>query len=137
MAGARVGWGYFPPEIAAELRKLFNPNNISIPSQAAATAAMRDQAHMQNVVARTVELRDRFAEACRAVGLFVPDSHTNFVLLRFASEKEARNADTALRDGNLLMRGMAGYGLSDCLRATICAQPIMERCQTVLKGVLK
>ncbi|WP_170464876.1 pyridoxal phosphate-dependent aminotransferase [Ruegeria arenilitoris] len=137
LAGARVGWGYFPAEIASELRKLLNPNNISIAAQAAASAAMRDQPHMKDVVSRTAKIRDRFAQDCRALGLAVPESHTNFVLLRFASVEDAKRADAALRADNLLMRGMGGYGLSDCLRATICQAPIMNRCLTALKGVLR
>ncbi|WP_170559711.1 pyridoxal phosphate-dependent aminotransferase [Ruegeria atlantica] len=136
LAAARAGWGYFPSEIATELRKLLNPNNISIASQAAAAAAIRDQAHMQDVVARTGEIRDRYAEECRALGLTVPQSHTNFVLLRFASTQEAQRADLALRADNLLMRGMGGYGLSDCLRATICEEAVMDRCLLALKGAL-
>ncbi|WP_164660600.1 histidinol-phosphate transaminase [Tropicibacter sp. Alg240-R139] len=136
MAGARVGWGYFPPAIAAEVRKLLNPNNISIAAQAAAAAAMRDQDHMRDVVARTAAIRDRFADDCRAMGLSVPQSHTNFVLLRFASDEQAQRADQALRVENLLMRGMGGYGLSDCLRATICTPEIMDRARDVLKGVM-
>ncbi len=136
LAGARAGWGYFPPEIAREVRKLLNPNNISIPSQAMAAAAMRDQAHMRNVVAKTAALRDGFAGDCRALGLEVPQSHTNFVLIRFASAEQAQAADAALRMEKLLMRGMGGYGLQDCLRATICSQPVMDRALAVLKGVL-
>lgn len=137
LAGARAGWGYFPPEIAGEVRKLLNPNNISIPSQAMAAAAMRDQAHMRDVVAQTAAIRDTFAEDCRALGLVVPQSHTNFVLIRFASASQARAADAALRAEKLLMRGMGGYGLGDCLRATICSQPVMDRALAVLKGVVK
>ncbi|SLN63425.1 Histidinol-phosphate aminotransferase 2 [Falsiruegeria litorea R37] len=137
LAGARVGWGYFPAKIGAEVRKLLNPNNVSIPSQAAAAAAVRDQVHMRDVVARTAEIRDRFADDCRAMGLHLPQSHTNFVLLRFASPEQAQAADQALRAENLLMRGMGGYGLSDCLRATICAPEVMDRARDVLKGALK
>jgi histidinol-phosphate aminotransferase len=136
LAGARVGWGYFPPAIANEVRKLLNPNNISIASQAAAAAAIRDQDHMRDVVAKTAAIRDRFASDCRAMGLHVPHSHTNFVLLRFASTVQAQAADQALRAQNLLMRGMGGYGLSDCLRATICEAQVMDRAREVLKGVL-
>ena len=136
LAGARAGWGYFPPEIAGEVRKLLNPNNISIPSQAIAAAAMRDQAHMRGVVAKTAAIRDGFAEGCRALGLTVPQSHTNFVLMRFASTEQAQTADAALREKKLLMCGMGGYGLSDCLRATICSQDVMDRALAVLKGVL-
>ncbi len=136
LASARVGWGYFPPDIAGEVRKLLNPNNISSASQAAATEAMRDQSHMRDVVGQTAALRDKFVQDCRALGLTVPDSHTNFVLLRFASTRDAQAADAALRNENLLMRGMAGYGLPDCLRATICAPETMDKALSVLKGVL-
>ncbi|NSY40238.1 histidinol-phosphate transaminase [Leisingera sp. ANG59] len=136
LAGARAGWGYFPPEIAGEVRKLLNPNNISIPSQAMAAAAMRDQAHMLDVVAQTAAIRDGFAGGCRALGLTVPQSHTNFVLICFASPEQAQAADAALREQQLLMRGMGGYGLGDCLRATICSQDVMDRALAVLKGVL-
>ncbi|WP_171229393.1 histidinol-phosphate transaminase [Ruegeria sp. HKCCA4008] len=136
LAGARAGWGCFPSEISGEVRKLLNPNNIAIASQAAAAAAMRDQAHMRNVVARTAEIRDRFAQECRELGLSVPESHTNFVLIRFASTAQAQRADTALRAERLMMRGMDGYGLSDCLRATICAPEVMDKARDILKGAL-
>lgn len=136
LAAARAGWGYFPAAIAGEMRKLLNPNNISSASQAAAAAAMRDQAHMRDVVAQTAAIRDQFAQDCRALGLRVPESHTNFVLIRFASTEQAQQVDAALRAENLLMRGMGGYGLSDCLRATICAPDVMAKARDVLKGVL-
>ena len=135
LAGARAGWGVFPPAIAGEVRKLLNPNNVSIASQAMATAAMRDQDHMQDIVAKTAAIRDRFAEDCRVLGLEVAPSHTNFVLIRFASVDAAQKADAALRAAGLLMRGMGGYGLGDCLRATICRDEIMDRCLNVLKEV--
>jgi histidinol-phosphate aminotransferase len=137
LAGARAGWGCFPPAIAGEVRKLLNPNNISIPSQAMAAAAMRDQAHMRDVTAKTAAIRDRFAEGVRALGLIVPQSHTNFVLMRFADADQAARADAALRENGLLMRGMGGYGLSDSLRATICSGDVMDRALAVLKGVLE
>ncbi|MEO1108174.1 MAG: histidinol-phosphate transaminase [Pseudomonadota bacterium] len=133
LAGARVGWGVFPSEIASEVRKVLNPNNVSIPSQAMATAAMRDKAHMRETINQTAAIRDRFANKCRALGLTVPHSHTNFVLIRFADVETARKADHALRAEGLLMRRMGGYGLGDCLRATICPQEIMDRCLAVLR----
>ncbi|NOD88087.1 MULTISPECIES: histidinol-phosphate transaminase [unclassified Ruegeria] len=135
LAGARVGWGLFPDAIAGEVRKLLNPNNVSIPSQAMATAAMRDQDHMLDTVSKTAAIRDQFANGCRALGLTVAPSHTNFVLIRFADVEMAQKADAALRAQGLLMRGMGGYGLGDCLRATICEEPVMDRCLTVLKEV--
>jgi histidinol-phosphate/aromatic aminotransferase/cobyric acid decarboxylase-like protein len=102
-----------------------------------ATAAMRDQPHMRSIVHRTIEIRERFSEDCRTLGLTVPKSHTNFVLIRFASAELAADADKRLRAHKLALRKMGPYGLADCLRATICEQNIMDRCLKVLKEVLQ
>ena len=60
LAGARVGWGHFPAPIAAEIRKLLNPNNVSAPSQAAAIAAVQDQDYMRETCDLTARTRDAF-----------------------------------------------------------------------------
>jgi len=133
LAGARVGWGYFPPDVAVEMRKLLNPNNISAVSQAMATAAMDDQQYMQKVVAQTSDIRDKFARDLRELGIQVPPSYTNFVLLRFETAEMAGQVDQALRAQGLMMRAMGGYGLPHCLRATICAPDVMERALSVLR----
>ena len=136
LAGARVGWGVFPPAIAENVRKLLNPNNIPDVSQAMAAAAFADQAYMRNLVVRTAEIRDAFIADCRAMGLTVQDGHTNFALLQLADKDTATRIDAALRSENLLLRGMSGYGLGHCLRATICDRPIMDRVVDVLKKEL-
>lgn len=132
-AGLRVGWGVFPPAVASEMRKILNPNNISGVSQAAAAAAMRDQAYMHQTVRDTAAIRDRFAERMRGVGLGVPDSRTNFCLLVFDSPESALAADNALRTDGIAMRGMGGYGLAQCLRATIADGAIMQRAAQCLE----
>jgi len=137
LAGIRVGWGYFPMDVATQIRKVLSPNNISVPAQVMATAAMRDQTHMRSIVHRTIDIRERFAHECRALGLAVPESHANFVLIRFPSAEIAAEADRQLRVNKLALRGMGPYGLADCLRATICEQSIMDRCLKVLKEVLQ
>ncbi|WP_299951352.1 histidinol-phosphate transaminase [uncultured Ruegeria sp.] len=136
LAGARVGWGYFPHGTAAEIRKILIPNNIPAPSQAMADAAMLDQKHMAEIIQKTTVIRDRFAADCRKLGLDVPQSHTNFVLLRFATAQQMQVADNALRADGLMMRPMGGYWLHNCLHATICSDEIMRNALAVLKGVL-
>lgn len=135
LAGARVGWGYFPTEVVAQVRKLLNPNNVSLVSQAAAVAAMRDQVSMRATVKETARIRQVFASGLRRLGLAVPESRTNFVLIGFTSATEAVAADAALRRKGLLLRGMAGYGLPQCLRATIGEEAVMLRCLAVLEDL--
>lgn len=134
LAGARVGWGLFPPEIAAEVRKLLNPNNISLVSQAMAAAALRDQAYMRDVVRQTAERRDSVSRRLRNAGYDVPKSATNFLLVRFPDATKASEAEAALRSNGLILRGMGGYGLPDCLRATVGSAEAMEKLVETLEA---
>lgn len=127
LAGARVGWGLFPAAIARDVRKLLNPNNVSGISQAMACAAMLDQAYMRHVVTETAKRRMDFASQLEISGFTCPESHTNFVLIPFSDASAADRADARLRDHGLLLRGMAGYGLPHCLRATIGQAGDMNR----------
>lgn len=126
LAGMRVGWGLFPPGIARELRKLLNPNNVAIAGQVAATAAMRDQAYMRATCEETAHSRDAFAARAGALGLDVPESFTNFTLIRFPDAEAAHRANTALRAEGILLRPQGGAGLPDCLRATAGVANDME-----------
>jgi len=135
LAGMRVGWGLFPPTILAELRKVMTPNSVTVASQAAAAAAMRDQPYMQMVRTKTAARRDRFAGAMRQLGYTVPESYTNFVLIRFASAEVASAADAALRAAGVLTRGIGSYGLPDCLRVTVGTDDEMDRARDVLAAL--
>ncbi|MDD9908194.1 MAG: histidinol-phosphate transaminase [Ahrensia sp.] len=137
LAGARVGWGCFPRQTAQHLRKVLNPNNVSVVSQAMATAAMRDQKHMRQIVKKTAQIRDGFAQTARKLGITVRNSNTNFLLLQFDDPATADRVDQALRQNGLLLRAMGGYGLPDCLRITIGEQSIMNRVSDVLKEAMR
>ena len=137
LAGARVGWGLFPAAIAAEVRKLLNPNNVSAMSQAAAAAALRDQAYMRETCAMTAGIRDAFCVALREMGLLVPKSFTNFALIRFPSTDAAQDVDRALRGEGVFLRAQGGAGLPECLRATVGVADDMALAVEVLKDVSK
>ena len=119
LAGMRVGWGLFPSDIAGHVRKLLNPNNVALAGQLAALAAVRDQKYMRETCALTARIRDGFISRMRALGLQVPDSFTNFALMRFASAEQAASCDAHLRSEGVFLRAQAGAGLPDCLRATV------------------
>ena len=134
LAGARVGWGLMAPALSAELRKLLNSNQVTTVSLAMAVAAVEDQDYMRRTVART----GRFASVCRGAAgsrLQVPQSHTNFVLVRFADAVEAEAADAALRRAGIVVRSVAGYGLGDCLRITVGPPETMDDTVRVLAAL--
>ncbi len=132
LAGMRVGWGVFPPAIAAEVRKVLNPNNVSAVAQAACAAAMADQSWMRETCHVTAERRHRFAGGVRQLGLSVLESYTNFILINFACREAAMAADDTLKAEGVFMRSMAGYGLPASLRATIGTEDDMQLALEVL-----
>lgn len=132
LAGQRIGWGLFPPAIGAEVRKLQNSNNVTIVGLAMATAALADQAYMRQTIDRTAALRDRFRAELVKAGYAVPESRTNFVMIPFADQAAARRADAELRKAGIIMRGLGGYRLAHCLRATIAPEEVMQRALGIL-----
>ncbi|MGC3939834.1 pyridoxal phosphate-dependent aminotransferase [Roseobacter sp. EG26] len=135
LAAMRIGWGYFGPPICAHLRKVLNPNNINSASQAAATAAVLDDAYMRETTRLTSEIRDRFQVSLMQLGYAPPPSCANFILIPFASAEKAAFAQQRLYDGGFILRGMSGYGLPDCLRATISSEHHMQGVINILKSL--
>lgn len=132
LAGMRVGWAYAPVGVVTELRKLLNPNNISNVALQMATAAMKDQQYLQQVVTGTSKLRDDLREKLQQAGMSLPESHTNFLLLPTANESAASTLDNKLKNGGFIARAMSGYGLGNCLRLTIGTNENMQQVSRVL-----
>lgn len=126
LAGLRVGWGLFPPIIAAEIRKVLNPNNIAAPSQIAALAALNDQAYMRETCGLTAALRDQTIKELRDAGFAVRQSFTNFILIEFANSREAGAAERNLRAEGIFLRRQTGAELSHALRMTIGPAPAVQ-----------
>ncbi len=57
----------------------------------------------------------------RKTGLRVDDSAANFVLIHFPPDggKTAAKADAFLSQNGIILRGVASYGLPNCLRMTV------------------
>lgn len=119
LAGLRVGWGVFPTDVSQQLRKVMNPNNVSIASQAAALAAARDQTYMQETCVMTKDLRDKALIDLQSLGFDVLQSYTNFLLIMMPDPSSATNAERYLRSQGFLLRGQSGAGLPHALRMTI------------------
>ncbi len=137
LAGLRVGWGVFPAMIAEQIRKVMNPSNISLAGQAAAKAALEDQCYMQDTCVMTANLRDDFIIRLRRAGYDLPDSFTNFVLIRLKDAEEAKSLDLALRKEGLVLRAQGGAGLPNCLRVTVGVADDLDMAADVLEHWIK
>ena len=121
MAGLRLGWGYFPPEVADVIHSIKPPFGVNASAVAAGIAAVKDIAFQE----RSREHNRVWSEWTRArfeeLGLETLPSVTNFMMVRFPVE-DGRNADAAhayLAERGILVREMRAYGAPRYLRISI------------------
>jgi len=120
LAAVRLGWLYGPAAVVDVLHRVRGPFNVNALAQAAGLAALDDPAWAEKARAHNDYWVPEMTRALTALGLIVPPSVGNFVLVRFpGGAEEASAANAFLTRRGILLRGMAGYGLADSLRATI------------------
>jgi len=120
LAGLRLGWLFAPAAICDVLNRIRGPFNTSTVQQQVGAAAVRDRDHFWKAVAHNTKWLPWITEEIRKTGLRVDDSAANFVLIHFPNgEKNAQAADAYLMKHGVILRGVASYGLPDCLRMTV------------------
>jgi histidinol-phosphate aminotransferase len=120
LAGLRVGWCVGAPEIVEAMRRLRASFPITVPSIAAAVAALGDTRHFEQSVAAIRQTREAVIARLLAHGWRIPDSHGNFFLVRFEGNPpmDYEAAQTALVAGNVLVRPLNIQGGEQVLRVT-------------------
>lgn len=119
LAGLRVGYLYAPPAIIDPVNRIRDVFNVTAPSQAAARAALADDAHLKKVLRHNARELDRVGHFLRTKGLKVSPSGANFLLVHFQGADQATRADAHLREHGIIVRPVGGYGLPQCLRVTM------------------
>ncbi len=121
LAGLRLGWAYASAEVVDVLNRMRGPFNVTAPTLAAGVAAIEDRDHAARSRDHNAQWLEWFRQETAALGLDPRPSAGNFVLLRFPGQNglDAVTALAWLKERGILVRGMAAYGLPDCLRVTI------------------
>lgn len=116
LAGLRVGYGVAQPEVGALLNRVRLPFNVTAVAQAAAVAALRDTAFVQQSYEANRAGLQVLGDGLRALGLGVVPSFGNFIL--FHVGPAARVYEALLARG-VIVRPVAGYGLPEWLRVSV------------------
>jgi len=122
LAGERVGWGTAAPAVIDVLNRIRGPFNLSNSAQAAALAAVEDQAFVTHSREHNAAERKRFVAAIEAMGnhgIRAVPSEANFVLLLFAGKLTGEAAYNGLAERGTITRWLPGQGLPHGLRITI------------------
>jgi histidinol-phosphate aminotransferase len=83
LAANRVGYAIGPKHVVGYLNRVRAPFNVGTLGQAAARAALTDQAYVDDYVKMNAEQRARLTEELTALGLKVAPSQANFVFVDF------------------------------------------------------
>ena len=132
LAGLRVGYAVGPARLIDYMNRVRAPFNVTLPAQAAAVAALDDQAHVeQSRIANTAE-RARLSRELEGLGLSVAPSQANFVLVDVG--RPARVVYDRLLERGVIVRPFGNLPTS--LRVTCGLPHEDDRFLTALKEVL-
>lgn len=134
LAALRIGWAYCPPDVVEVLNRIRGVFPVSRAAQAAAIAALADTEHTVAAKAYNHRWRRWLTKALRQIGLRVTPSVGNFVLVHFDNAEHSLAADRYLRSQGIILRPVAGYGLPECLRASIGLKKENEQLVAVLRS---
>ncbi len=122
LAGERVGWATGAPALIGALNRIRGPFNVTVGAQAAAVAALADQAFVVASREHNSAVRARFVAALEALGnhgIRPLPSEANFVLVLFNGALTAEAALAGLAERGFAVRHLPGQGLPQGLRITI------------------
>jgi len=124
LAGLRVGYALAPPEGINLLHRVRQPFNVNAMAQAAALAALKDDAFVE--LTRTT-IQQGMRQVCSLfdrLGLSYIPSVTNFVLVKVGN---GRKVFEALQKRRVIVRPVDVYQLPEYVRITIGTQAENER----------
>jgi histidinol-phosphate aminotransferase len=132
LAGLRIGYAIGPARLIDYMNRVRAPFNASVPAQAAAVAALDDQAHLVESRALNGMERARLSEELEELGLSVAPSQANFVLVDVG--RPARPVYEALLRHGVIVRPFGNLPTS--LRVTAGLPRENDRFLDALRKVL-
>jgi histidinol-phosphate aminotransferase len=116
LAGLRVGYGLAQQELTDLMNRVRQPFNVNTVAQAAAVAALADDAFLARSYELNLRGMQQLTAAFEALGLEYVPSVGNFVLVKVGPA--ARVYQELLKRG-VIVRPVANYGLPEWLRITV------------------
>jgi histidinol-phosphate aminotransferase len=120
LAGLRIGYGIAQAGITDLLNRIRQPFNVNSMAQAAAIAALRDDAFVQRSAKLNADGYRQLTTAFEAMGIEYVPSLGNFVLIKVGEDLGASaRVNLALLKQGVIVRPVGNYGLPQWLRISI------------------
>ena len=117
LAGLRVGYGIADADAIALMNRIRQPFNVNSLAQAAALAALDDEAHILECVRMIEAGRHFLSDEFKSIGLQYVPSRGNFILVDVGHS--AADIYQKLLHHGVIVRPMTPFGLETALRITV------------------
>lgn len=138
LAGLRIGYGISQTMLTDLLNRIRQPFNVNSLAQAAAIAALEDQAFLQEGYELNRAGYQQLTQAFEKMGLRYLPSSGNFVLVKVGDDNEAgARINRELLKRGVIVRPVGNYGLPQWLRISIGLPEENTICIQALDSILK
>lgn len=132
MAGSRIGFAFGSDKLIGylfDVRNSINSYTMNSQTIAAGVAAFNDREYFEEICARVIRTRDRFAAGLRSLGFIFPPSSSNFIFAKHPGHS-GQELFEALRERGIYVRHWNAPRIEDYLRMTVGTD---EEIDTLLK----
>ena len=117
LAGVRIGYGIGPGELMSYCARLRTTFSVSSVAQAAAVAALDDEAHVRKALANNTEQAQRLADGLAELGVRVIPTWANFLYCELGEDAAA--IANQLQTEGVIVRPLGPWGAPTAIRVTI------------------
>jgi histidinol-phosphate aminotransferase len=117
LAGLRVGYGLGDPQMLRYFAQMRTAFSVSVPAEAGAVAALKDEAHIRLSLDRNAEGVEYLTPQLRDMGFRVVPTSANFIYLE-TTEDAPRLAQRIQNEG-CIVRNLAPWGVPNGLRISV------------------
>jgi histidinol-phosphate aminotransferase len=117
LAGLRVGYGIGPTELMSYFARMRTTFSVSSVAQAAALAALGDEAHTQRTLENNAEQAERLTAAITELGYHPVPTWANFVYCELGDDAAA--VAKRLQAEGVIVRPLGPWGAPTAIRITI------------------
>jgi histidinol-phosphate aminotransferase len=117
LAGVRVGYGIGPAELMSYFARMRTTFSVSVVAQAAALAALDDEAHTQKTVKNNAEQSERLLAGLAELGHHPVPTWANFLYCELGDDAAA--VAKRLQAEGVIVRPLGPWGAPSAIRVTI------------------
>ena len=132
LAGVRVGYGLGPAEMMRYFARMRTTFSVSVVAQAAALAALGDEAHIHKALENNAEQSKLLSDGISALGYRVVPTWANFLYCELG--EDAASVAKRLQAEGVIIRPLGPWGAPTAIRVTVGTP---EQNQTFLRAFRK